>query len=333
MTQEPSVSVVIPAYKAQAFVGRAARSALSQTGVQVEVIAVDDASPDGTLAALQALADADPRVRVISNPRNAGPSVSRNRGIDAARGDWIAILDADDAYAPGRLARLTALAETGGFDIVADIPLFYDLAAGQAADAQLAADGGVETLTLERLLEATVSLNAPLDYGLLKPMFRAELARDGVWRYPEGVRHGEDFLVYFDVLLAERRFGVLHEPLYVFSTRIGGASGAFSPGSVTKVDYRGIAADTVALMARVEALPIHPARRSAINGYLNRRIERLDVLNAAYGWTTLRKGAFRRHFDWLTQDWRNGMVLAKIVLAKILSGRWLARLARRSPVE
>jgi glycosyltransferase involved in cell wall biosynthesis len=97
------ISVVIPVYKAEAYLQEAVKSALSQpeTG---EVILVEDNSPDGSLEVCRALAELHPRVRLVRHPNgeNRGAGASRNLGILKARHEYIAFLDADDFYLPGR---------------------------------------------------------------------------------------------------------------------------------------------------------------------------------------------------------------------------------------
>lgn len=94
------ISVVIPVYNRPASALRAARSALSQVveGQDIEVLLVDDAS--------QPPLDAkeSERMRVIRMHQNAGPAAARNRGIEASRGEFIAFLDSDDVWLPGKLA-------------------------------------------------------------------------------------------------------------------------------------------------------------------------------------------------------------------------------------
>ena len=96
------ISVVIPAYNATPTLAETLRSALRQTHAELEVIVVDDGSKDGTRAMAESFAAEDPRVRVISKA-NAGVAAARNTGIDAARGDFIAPLDADDLWHPDKL--------------------------------------------------------------------------------------------------------------------------------------------------------------------------------------------------------------------------------------
>src|SRR3546814_2599529 len=91
-------------------------SAQRQTLADIEILVVDDASTDGTLAVAQRLAAGDLRVSVISGGRNRGPAGARNLGLAVAAGEWIALLDADDAFEPERLARLVPLARQCGAD-------------------------------------------------------------------------------------------------------------------------------------------------------------------------------------------------------------------------
>lgn len=330
---EPDVSVLIPAWKAARFIPRAIASALAQEGVSVEVIVVDDASPDDTAAVVAALAARDPRLRLVRAARNGGPGAARNLAADAARGRWLAVLDADDAYAPGRLARLAARAEAEGLDAIADLPVLWDHAAAAPAPAQFPADGRLERLDLRALLESAVDGPPPapglprLDLGLLKPLAARRLVAQGVWRYPEGVRHGEDFLLYFNALAAGARFGLLHEAHYLFTTRIGAISGAWSEASVTDVDYLGVRDDTAALIARLaRERPDLPGLTGAqAEALLRGRIARLEQLNRNYGWRTLWSRAWSRHFAWLRRDRRNAAVLAGELARKLARGRWLTR--------
>ena len=95
----PLVSVVIPTYNYGAYVGQAIDSALAQTYPHVEVVVVDDGSTDDTPARLAAYGD---RIRVVSQA-NQGLSAARNAGIAAARGEYVALLDSDDAFHPRKL--------------------------------------------------------------------------------------------------------------------------------------------------------------------------------------------------------------------------------------
>ncbi len=106
---EASVSVVIPCYNYAPYLPQAVGSVLSQSGVAVDVVIVDDASTDESLTVANALAEGEPRVQVLSHSRNAGPVQTFNDGLARARGEFLVRLDADDLLTPGSLARSVAV--------------------------------------------------------------------------------------------------------------------------------------------------------------------------------------------------------------------------------
>ncbi|GGK38275.1 glycosyltransferase family 2 protein [Salinarimonas ramus] len=111
---EPLVSVVIPAFRRVDTLPRAVESVLAQTRCRLEILVVDDASPDDTAEVARRLAARDPRVRLLRQETNGGVAAARNRGIAEARGDLIAFLDADDEWLPEKLARQIAALKQGG---------------------------------------------------------------------------------------------------------------------------------------------------------------------------------------------------------------------------
>lgn len=96
----PAVSVIIPAYNAEAFLGRAIRSAEAQTFRDFEIVVIDDGSTDGTADVARDLSS----VRYVA-ARHLGAAAARNRGLEEATGDRVAFLDADDEWLPEKLAR------------------------------------------------------------------------------------------------------------------------------------------------------------------------------------------------------------------------------------
>lgn len=104
----PEVSVVIPTHRRAALVVRAVESALAQTERAIEVVVIVDGPDAATVAALQAVAE--PRLRVDVLPARRGIGAARNAGVQVARGRWVAFLDDDDEWAPGKLAAQLAVA-------------------------------------------------------------------------------------------------------------------------------------------------------------------------------------------------------------------------------
>ena len=103
------VSVVVPCYNYGHYLPGCVESIVNQPFVDVEVIIVDDASPDGSVAVAHALAAADSRVRVIAHAQNKGHIATYNDGLAEVTGDYAVLLSADDLLVPGALARAVAL--------------------------------------------------------------------------------------------------------------------------------------------------------------------------------------------------------------------------------
>lgn len=107
----PLVSVVLPCHQAERHLQEALDSILRQTYRNLEVVAVDDGSRDGTSALLAHAAEVDPRIRILTQPENRGLVPALNRGVREARGALVARMDADDVALPDRLARQVAAME------------------------------------------------------------------------------------------------------------------------------------------------------------------------------------------------------------------------------
>lgn len=103
MTAAPLLSVLIPAYNAQPYIGQALQSVLSQSFADFEIVVVDDASTDATAEIASSVGDS--RLRLFRNPKNLGVVGARNRGLAECRGQFIANLDADDYCLPHRFER------------------------------------------------------------------------------------------------------------------------------------------------------------------------------------------------------------------------------------
>lgn len=107
----PLVSVVIPQYNYGHYLPISLGSVLSQEGVDLEVIVVDDKSTDDSLEVARRLAADDPRVTVVAHETNLRHIATFNDGLSRATGDYVVLISADDALAPGSLARATGLME------------------------------------------------------------------------------------------------------------------------------------------------------------------------------------------------------------------------------
>ena len=99
------MSVIMPAYNSEAFIADAIRSVISQTYQNWELLIVNDASNDSTAQILQKFNSEENRIRVFNNSANKGTAYSRNKAIEAAEGQFISFLDADDLWKENKLKR------------------------------------------------------------------------------------------------------------------------------------------------------------------------------------------------------------------------------------
>lgn len=207
----PLVSVVIPAHNPGRYVEPCIRSVVRQSLARdrYEVIFVDDGSTDGTGARLDRLAREQPNVRVIHIPASGGPGRPRNIGLEAALGEYVQFLDADDELAPTALQRLLRMAHGNGSDIV-----LGKFASGTMSRRQ-------DLFTRNR--GATTLAETPqLADGSMGPtkLFRTALLREHEISFPEGWRQMEDQLFTLRAYLAANVISILgDEPCYFFNKR------------------------------------------------------------------------------------------------------------------
>ncbi|GJD21728.1 glycosyl transferase family protein [Rivularia sp. IAM M-261] len=219
----PKVSIIIPTYNTQSYINKAIESALSQTITDIEIIVVDDASTDASVDNAKQFSDC--RLQIFVNPKNLGAGLTRNYGLQKAKGEWIALLDSDDWYAPERLEKLLHIANTENADVVADnLMLIYDGATtphGTQIDIssnKLNAFTQVDTL---KFLQADTCGKFPL-FSCTKPIIK----RDFLNRYnlvydTELARLGEDFRFYLRCLVRGAKFFFTPEAYYFQRLRQG----------------------------------------------------------------------------------------------------------------
>ncbi len=284
------VSVLIAAYDVAGCIPRALASVQAQTCRDWEAIVVDDGSSDGTSAIVAALARDDPRIRLLRHERNVGPSGARNTALDAARGDWVAVLDADDSWRADRLERMLAAAERTGAEFVADNQIFFDdtLKREVGVAMNLAAD--VDPLTIE-ILFANEREDSPLRLGLIKPLIRRDAIRGRNLRYDETLRYAEDLDFYARLILSDVRAVLVAEAYYLYTTPVGPVSGQRSRSSrtISNVESRLHISD--ALLARFGDRLTARAKREimAFRQRAERRIasQRITALRSAQSYGRL----------------------------------------------
>jgi len=208
------VSVVIPCFRCKETIRRAAASVAGQSLVPAELILIDDASGDGTLAILEDLQRefGEHWVKVIALDRNSGPSGARNAGWDAASGKYIAFLDADDAWHPRKTEIQHAFMEA------------HPAVALCGHGHRRLSDGDSLNTPLRRAGYRSISLGALLlSNRFVTPS--VIVRRDIALRFQAGKRHTEDHLLWIEIAAEGRLVARLNEVLaFTFKAPLG-ASG------------------------------------------------------------------------------------------------------------
>lgn len=120
------VSIIMPAYNAEKTLHQAVTSVLEQTYGDFELLIIDDCSTDTTRSLAQEFCARDCRIRLLCNEANSGASKTRHHGVSQARGQWLAFLDSDDAWAADKLEKQITLQKHSGADLIFTGSAFMD---------------------------------------------------------------------------------------------------------------------------------------------------------------------------------------------------------------
>lgn len=206
----PTISVVIPAWNAEKYLEGCLRSILSQTGVDMEVIVVNDGSTDRTRQILDDLAAQDPRIHAV-HQANAGASAARNAALTHCRGEYVRFVDADDVVPGGSMERLLRSAREHRSDLV--MAAYTEVLAGHRSLRCLHHQD--EVVEQEEFLRRLEKLSNSFYYGVLwNKLFRGDIIREHQPRFNPELPWGEDFAFVMEYLAHCRRVSYVPEPVY-----------------------------------------------------------------------------------------------------------------------
>lgn len=320
MPPDPIVSVIVPVFNSAATLARALESALAQTLTEIEIIVVDDASTDASLAVARAIAAKDARVSVIALAENGGKARAMNLATRSARGFWVAVLDADDRYRPERLQTLVQAGIAHDAELVADNQLHIDAASQAVVRQAFTAPGAGRAIGLAELI-AHSDPAAAFDFGILKPMLRRGFIQESSIEYEPRARLAEDFYYLIGAFLAGARGWLVHAPLYEWTLPFSPTTRRWtSTGSgAWRYDYRNALAVNAMIIDR-----LGPTAPPALRRLLERRAREYQTM--IHYLDAQRALAEQR-------DWRRALRIVALhpctwrMLARRVAGR-LARAAR-----
>ena len=214
MSRSPAVSIVIPMFRAEERISGAIASIVEQGRDDIEIICVDDASPDNQVAVVEKLQAKFPNIRLIKNSVNSGPGGSTNAGIDAASGDYIVIVHADDVLLAGALKAVTEHVAHSRADVV--LLGCEEYRRGRVrplTDATLTSQLASPGTALTADVDPRVLLWPP---GPWSKAYRRDFLVHKALRFPDGVF--EDIPWSIHTTVAAQSISVLAGPIYRYVT-------------------------------------------------------------------------------------------------------------------
>ncbi len=184
-SKQPVVSVIMPSYNAEKYIAEAIKSVLAQTYSNWELLILDDGSTDRTAEIVQAFEAADRRISLRRNPGNMGVARTRNRGLDLAKGEWIALLDSDDIWHSNKIEKQMEKARrTGARIIYTSYSLFTDKPDGRR-NYIVPACTNYESMLLENVIGCSTVM-------LHRSILEEHHFRDGIYH--------EDYALWLELL-------------------------------------------------------------------------------------------------------------------------------------
>lgn len=233
MSENPKISIIMPVYKVEQYVGKAIESILSQTFTDWEFFAVDDGSPDLSGAICDKYAESDSRIKVIHKENGGAPS-ARNVAIDLAKGDYFYFLDADDWAEPDMLADMYYIAERDNAQLVVSgyyIDTYYSDTEYHTDD--LFCQDAVYSCSADFRRNAVSLFDKNLLYTPWNKLFKASYILDKGIRFSQTM--WDDFPFNLDVIRDIERVSVTSKQYYHFiRKRAESETAAYRPNMYEK---------------------------------------------------------------------------------------------------
>ena len=283
--ERPLISVIVPVYNVEGYLGGCVDSLLAQTYPNIEVILVDDAATDGSGSLCDAYAAQDSRVRAIHFPENRGPSAARNEGLRQGRGEMVSFVDADDRVEPELLEKLYESLTGAGADISACGASGIALKPGPAA--VYSQGDAIQCL----------AQGAPFNHVTWGKLYRTGL----LWPDPfdEAVFYSEDLLFLYAALKRAGRVSYRPDILYHYTQR----EGSQVQSGITQRKCTAIPAQDSVCQDAAASFPeaLDGFRQLALES--DRNLAVLAVKNGCEGGRPFRylkrlQANIRRHFSW-----------------------------------
>lgn len=191
----PKVSVIVPVYNIEKYIGRCIESIQKQTLEDWELILVDDCGSDDSMEVVKKYAEKDSRIKFIESEKNVGPMVAREKGYEKSTGDYIAFVDGDDTLVYNALDTLYSNAIKCNADIVSGGIVRIRTNNTKLYSAKNNCEGVFNKKDIFYKL-----LKDEFAHNLCAKLFRGELIRDIKYKNIEGIKNGEDAYLFYQIV-------------------------------------------------------------------------------------------------------------------------------------
>lgn len=213
-----AVSIIVPIYRAEKYLDKCIKSLLAQTMLNIEIILVDDGSPDSSGQICDDYARMDQRVKVI-HQKNSGVSKARNHGIALATGEYIGFVDSDDWVSPNMYKILYLAGKAHHCDVVScDFAYCFEDRAGWRMIEEKQPFPHQETICHADFLEHIYLpvIKGQIFTALWNKIYAKSLLVENAITFPADIPLREDYYFYMDIFTYAERFLHIAEPLYFY---------------------------------------------------------------------------------------------------------------------
>lgn len=204
------VSICVPVYNVEKYIARCLESILSQSYENIEVIVVNDCTPDKSMEIVQSYADSDNRIRIINHETNRGSMCARRTGYMAATGDYITFCDSDDTLPADAIKDLYSAAVTQNADIVSGIIQYIPVDGVSYLWNNLLSNGTDRAAVYNSLL------SKEFGHNLCSRLFRREILQGYDYITYENATNGEDGMLFYQVIANVSKVICIDRVVYLY---------------------------------------------------------------------------------------------------------------------
>lgn len=224
MDNKPKVSIIMPVYKTERYIEETIQSVLKQSYPNIELICINDNTPDGAFEICKEYQKKYAWIRLIENKENQGQEFTRNHGLDEMKGDYVLFLDSDDTIATDMLERMVDVALSDHSDVV--MSAYSMIIEGEDTPVLVNAASPFEQ-TMDLRTFASLLLD-PIEWKILccvgTKLYKTSIIQNNHLRFDKKFKYNEDGGFILSFLFACQRVSYINEPFYKYRIRDAGST-------------------------------------------------------------------------------------------------------------